>query len=602
MTGGLAVVVAGLFGPIAGLPLPGGGRPVVVVFLDAGCPLANRYAPVLDQFAERFDDRVAVLGVMENGGDAPAFVRRHRLRYPVVPDRDASFADRVRAVRTPEVVLLDSHRRIRYRGRVDDRYGVGGKDRGRATRDDLADAVADLLAGRPVAVPVTPAAGCAIGRPRPTRRDSVVTYARDVAGILDRRCAGCHAAGGIGPFPLTTFTGAKSRASAVAEAVADGRMPPWHASPDYGTFRNDPRLTAAEKQRIADWVAAGCPEGDPNERPAPPATPSGWAIGTPDVVLRIPQPFRVPAAGEIEYQHFFVETGFPTDVWIRAAEIRPGNPRVVHHCNVFLHAPSSTDPTDKFLTGPFQTNNLAVYTPGTGPTRFPDGTAMRIPAGWTLHFNLHYTAVGSVEEDRTEIGLKLVPADQVRREVGTILLDDPGLSIPPNTAAHRVERTWTADRDTWLYAMSPHMHLRGKSFRYSAEYPDGTAEVLLDVPAYDFHWQHRYELAEPKRLPAGTTLRCTAVYDNSADNPANPDPAVTVRYGPQSWDEMFIGYFDVAAAGHDRVAESAAAATRQNWMIAVGIVSICGLGLLARRVAGPGRAPTPSPVGSRRRS
>jgi hypothetical protein len=580
--GGLAVLLGGLFGPVADGRLPAAdGRPVVLIFLDTGCPLANRYAPALNRFA----DRAAVLGVMANAEDVPAFVHKHDLKYPVVADPTATLADRVGATRTPAVILLDADRRIRYRGRVDDRYSVGGKDRGSATRDDLADAISDLLAGRPVAIPVTPVAGCPIERPTVRRGPGTVTYAKDVAAVLDRRCVGCHTAGGIGPFLLSTFAAAKAKAAAAAEAVADGRMPPWHAAPEHGVFRNDPRLSADEKRTIAAWVAAGCPEGDPKDRPMPPVqTPGGWQIGPPDAVFRIPEPFRVPATGVIEYQHYFVETSFPTDVWVRAAEIRPGNARVVHHCNVFLHAPESTDPTDKFLTGPFRTNNVAVYTPGTGPTRFVEGAAMRIPAGWRLHFNIHYQAVGTVQEDRTEIGLVLIPAEEVHREVGTILLEDPALCIPPNTAAHRVERTWTADRDTLLYAMSPHMHLRGKSFRYRAEYPDGSSETLLDVPAYDFHWQHRYELSQPKRLPAGTVVRCTAVYDNSTGNPSNPDPTVTVRTGEQSWDEMFIGYFDVADATEDRIAGHAADRARRTWAGAVGLAVVGLIGVVGRRI------------------
>jgi hypothetical protein len=323
----------------------------------------------------------------------------------------------------------------------------------------------------------------------------------------------------------------------------------------------------------------------------------------PDAIYRIPADFSVPAEGVIEYQNFVVETGFTTDVWVRAAEVRPGNRRVVHHCNVFLRPPTATNVEELFEFGVLGSSNLVVFTPGTGPIQLPTGMAMRIPAGWRLHFVVHYTAIGTPQIDRTELGLQFVDPTQVRKEVATKMLEDHALLIPPGEAAHIVERTWTVERDVILLAMSPHMHLRGKAFRYTAEYPDGTSEVLLDVPAYDFNWQHRYELAEPKRLPAGTVARCTAVYDNSAGNPANPDPTATVRTGPQSWDEMFIGYFDIALADQDLIAESAEADQIHKRSSALRI-GACFLALLwggrmwwnAQRTGGPRRSG--SPVGS----
>jgi hypothetical protein len=554
----LAVIVLGLFGPVTGLPVPD-GRPVVLVFLDADCPLANRSAPQLGKFL----GRVAVLGVMENGGDAAAFVRKHDLPYSVIPDPNAGIATRVRAVRTPEVVLLDTSRHVRYRGRV----------------DDLADAVADVLAGNPVRVPVTKAAGCLIDRPRAVRDESI-TYARDVAAILDRRCVGCHTAGGIGPFPLTSFGEARRKAATVAEVVADGRMPPWHASPDHGRFRNDPRLTAAEKRTVATWVAAGCPEGDPKYRPPPPPAHTGWAIGTPDHIVQFPKLFDIPATGEMPYQHVLVDPGFASDVWVKGIEFRPGNRKVVHHCNVFLHPPDAPESTDLFETGPLGSSNLLAFTPGCGPGRYPDGTAKRIPAGWKIHFVIQYTATGKPEHDQSELGLVFADPATVRKEVATKLIATEDFTIPPGVAAHRVEQSWTADRDVLALAFFPHVHLRGKSFRYAAEYPDGSREILLDVPAYDFHWQHRYELAEPKRLPAGTVVRCTAVYDNSAENPANPNPAAAVKSGLRSEDEMFNGFLDVVDANEDLVPEPA---VRRNWRLGGGLAALTCLGLLVRR-------------------
>jgi hypothetical protein len=249
--------------------------------------------------------------------------------------------------------------------------------------------------------------------------------------------------------------------------------------------------------------------------------------------------------------------------------VRPGNRQVVHHCTVFLSPPGPSSDCDFYETGSLGSHSIIAFTPGSGPVRFPEGMAKRIPAGWRLHLVVHYVAIGSPQIDRTEVGLQFLDVARVHREVATKLISDDNLRIPPYAAEHRVERTWTADRNYFLLAMLPHMHFRGKSFRYTAEYPEGTSEVLLDVPAYDFNWQHRYELMEPKKLPSGTVIRCSAVYDNSADNPNNPDPSATVRSGEQSYDEMFNGYLDIAAADEDLIAEQDAAKRKQRGSVAI---------------------------------
>jgi hypothetical protein len=384
-----------------------------------------------------------------------------------------------------------------------------------------------------------------------------VTYCRDVAPVLQRRCQVCHRPGQAAPFALTSYRAAAGWAGAIREVLEDGRMPPWGANPAHGRFGNDPSLTAGEKQTLFAWIDAGCPEGDPAQLPPPAQFPEGWGIGEPDLVLSMPRPFTVPAEGTIEYQYFVVDPDFREDRWVRAAEILPGNKAVVHHCNVFLQAPGRGNPDDLSEQGSLGSYCLTMMAPGTPPMVLPDGMAKRIPAGWRVVFVVHYTAVGSPQSDLTRLGLKFADPRAVKQEVATKLMFDLDLCIPANAAGHEVSQTWEVRRDVLLLSLFPHLHLRGKSFRYTARYPDGAEEVLLDVPRYDFNWQYRYNLAEPKRLPAGTRLCCTAVYDNSADNPANPDPDATVRAGTQSWEEMFNGYFDVALADEDLTKESA---------------------------------------------
>ena len=265
----------------------------------------------------------------------------------------------------------------------------------------------------------------------------------------------------------------------------------------------------------------------------------------------------VPAEGVVDYQEFDVDLGLTEDRWVRGVEIRPGNPAVVHHANVFLKPPGSNHPG---AAGALGSACLATVTQTPQHVWLPEGMAKRLPAGWRLMFVVHYTPNGKPAVDRTSVALTFVPAATVRREVGTMLLMDEALRIPPHAARHEVRKQWTAPEDVLLLALFPHMHLRGKSFAYDAVLPDGRRERLLEVPRFDFAWQHRYEFAAPKRLPKGTVIEASAVYDNSAANPSNPDPSATVFAGKQSWDEMFNGYFDWTLADETLFVPPSAAA------------------------------------------
>jgi peroxiredoxin len=527
-------------------------RPVLVLaFLGVDCPVAKLYSVRLAELARQLVSRgVAFVGIDANQHDSPAdiaqFAAAHQIPFPVLCDPTATVADQLGVKRIPEVVVLDEQRFVRYRGRVDDQYTISGR-RAEPTRRDLAIALEELLSGRPVSQPRTPVSGCLIDRSARSSVPDQVTYSRDIAPILQRHCLACHRPGQMAPFALTTYRQVAKRADRIREAVQDGRMPPWHADPHYGKFANNLRLTDRQKQLLEDWVQNGHPEGDRRDQ-SPPGPSEGWNIPGPDLVVSIPRPFTVPATGVVEYQLFEVDPGFREDRWIRGAEIRPSNRQVVHHCNVFLKHPHKNDIVEQGALGSFCLAAMAVGTP---PLLLPEGMAKRIPAGWRLVFVVHYTPTGSVQTDQTSLGLVFADPKKVRKEVATKVLLDMDLCIPPHASDHRVEHTHRFDQDVLLLAMFPHMHLRGKSFRYEAAYPNGSREILLDVPRFDFNWQNRYELAEPKRLPAGTTLHCIAHYDNSATNSNNPDPDATVHTGQQSWDEMFNGYFEFALAEQD---------------------------------------------------
>jgi peroxiredoxin len=519
---------------------------VVVAFLGTECPLAKLYAGRLQTIADEYAVRgIAVLAVMSNAQDSlsdiAAFAKQHNLTYPLLKDRRHEVADQFGAERTPQVFLLDRERAIRYQGRVDDQYLVG-VIRDKPTRADLKLAIDELLEGKPVEAAKTDAPGCIIGRAHEPSDDVSVTFTRDIAPIFQARCVECHRAGEIGPFELSSYEEAAGWGEMIAEVVRDRRMPPWHASPKFGHFANDRSLPAAERERIYKWVQNGCPEGNAADLAAPRKFTPGWQLRRePDVVIGMQEPFQVPAQagrGGVPYQRFRVPTGFTEDKWISGAEVQPGNRAVVHHTIVYVEPPGGRGRRDWVF--------LSAYVPGFRLQPLPDGAAKRIPAGSSLVFEMHYTPNGSEQQDTTQIGLLFADADKIENEVITCEIGNIDFAIPPGDDNHRVTATSRPTKqEVTLLSLSPHMHLRGKSFRYDLLLPTGERETLLDVPAYDFNWQTRYVLAEPRVLPVGSVIHCRAAYDNSEDNLANPDPTKTVRWGDQSWEEMMLGFFDV---------------------------------------------------------
>ena len=463
--------------------------------------------------------------------------------FPLLKDVGNALADRLGAERTPEVFVLDQGRVVRYRGRIDDQFSFG-VHRPVPTRHELADALEDLLAGRAVAVARTEVAGCRIGRVAKVGGDGEVTYAKQVARILAARCVACHREGEIAPFSLTSYAQAAGWSGMIDEVVQGGRMPPWHASPEYGAFSNDARLSASEKQTIAAWVAAGAPEGNPRDLPEPAHYVEGWRIPAPDLVLALPKAVKIPAEGTMPYQNFVIDPKLKEDVWVRASQVRPGNPSVVHHLVVFVMPPGSRDATSKI-------DFLAAYAPGMPPRVLPEGTAKLVPAGSRLMFQVHYTPRGTPQTDRSEIGLVLADPKAIRKVMTAIAAINMNLRIPPGAADYAAKAEHRFGQDTIVYSLLPHMHLRGKSFRFEAVYLGGRREVLLDVPRYEFEWQNVYVLSEPKLMPEGSILRCLARYDNSAENLSNPDPKATVTWGEQTREEMLVGYVEVALADQD---------------------------------------------------
>ena len=336
-------------------------------------------------------------------------------------------------------------------------------------------------------------------------------------------------------MPLLTYEQTRPWAKAIREAVRLKRMPPWHADPRYGKFRNDLSLAPEESQTLMSWADAGAPAGNRAEAPPPRQFVEGWRISKPDVIFRLLRAIEVPASGTIDYLYLPVPTGFKEDRWVEMAEVRPTARAVVHHAIVYVRPPNAPFTARQYLAG---------YAPGISQQIWKPGQARLIPAGSELIFQLHYTANGTQAADQTEIGLVFARKAPVEQVVA-MNTGNGGFEIPPGDPNHRVDSSVTMHQDVSLVAMRPHMHLRGKSFEFRAVYPGGDTEILLRVPSYDFNWQPYYYLETPKPLQKGTRIECTAYFDNSINNPRNPDPKAAVRWGEQSWEEMMLGWFDV---------------------------------------------------------
>ena len=395
-----------------------------------------------------------------------------------------------------------------------------------------------------------------------------VTFSRHVAPILYKNCTTCHRPGDMAPMSLLTYKDARPWARSIQRRVVSREMPPWHADPQYGSFSNERKLTDADIATIDAWVSHGAPEGDIADLPPAPAHAGGWRIGKPDVVLSMQEPFDVPADGVVDYQYFTIPTDFTEDKWITAAEVRPGDRRVVHHVILFVQDPGPPAPNPGLKMGPGvpatatpRRADSPPPTPKTGSARAPNplGTlligeapgaqplvftpdAMKlIKAGSKLTFQMHYTPNGKATTDRTQVGLVFAkqPAEHRVRSVPVM---NARLVIPPGEASYEVKSEVTFTEDARIWSVFPHMHFRGKDFTYTMVYPDGRSEIILSVPTYDFNWQGDYVFSKPIVAPAGSRLECTAHFDNSPANRANPDPSKEVRWGDQTWEEMMIGW------------------------------------------------------------
>jgi len=451
--------------------------------------------------------------------------------FRVLKDFDGVFARALGVTQTPAVVVLDGERRLRYRG-------------------DTAHARAALdavLAGDPVRKAEVTVEGRDIVRYSPPPAEAPITFTEHIAPIVYNNCTECHRPNSSAPFSLKSYKQVSARADMILEVVHEERMPPWYAWGKYGEFMNDRRLSQEQKDRFAQWIEAGKPEGDKSKMPEAPEFPEGkWEIGEPDLVLTLPEPIELPAQGYVPYQYVTLPYRFPHDTWVQGMEILPANHEVVHHANlaytVFEEEIEDLDAVDAFTGREEIQNFLMGKVPGSGPVELPSPIGMVIPEGAVLTLQIHYVTTGEPETDQMSLGIRYAEGPVLKR-VHNKRLRPNKIVIPPQEHFVRLSSRGTIEHNATVLALFGHMHLRGRDMKFMAEYPDGSEEDLLLIPNYSFDWQLAYQYTPGlKQMPKGTRITTVSHYDNSPFNPYNPDPASEVNYGQQTYHEMNDAY------------------------------------------------------------
>lgn len=536
------------------------GKAVVLFFTANGCPVVRQSIPKLRDLREKFGPRgVQVFLVNSSSGDDRRSIRREarELRawfIPVLKDDTQGVARHLKVRRTGEVIALSTADwKVFYRGAIDDQM-VEGAQKPQASVHYLQTALEEFLAGKAISTASTVARGCVIHFDGAAKwSDREVSYEKEVAPILQRKCVHCHTPGNIGSWNMSGYRKVKSMAGMMEEVILARRMPPWDADPHVGQFSNDSSLSVAEAQTLLRWIEQGAPRGegaDPLESDkGVEKASSDWPLGKPDIVLRLPQPQKIPATGVLDYRHIEVRAENIEGGWVGATWVRPGNRKVVHHVIARLKEGGFQDHygEEEMYVG---------WAPGTTQGWLPKGTGKHLPASARFDLEMHYTTCGTEETDQTEIGLYLLKEKPATR-YESVPIANADFEIPPGVPNHEVSAMYCIPKNAILHSLTPHMHLRGRWMKFELLTPDGKRQTLCSVPRYDFNWQQTYVLNQPIPIRAGTWVLLTGGFDNSARNPANPDPSKAIHWGRQSWDEMFLGWCNVAWEPDESVARTA---------------------------------------------
>jgi len=518
---------------------------VVVYIHGVGCPMVRQMIPELTRIQSEFEPQGVKFYMLnansqDSRGDLVKDVNKYKIPMPILHDESQRITHAMGCRRTAEVLVIDpqSDWQIIYRGPVDDRFDYGAQKE-EPKNAWLRDALQAHLAGEPVTEKQVTNKGCLIR----FLNDEAISYTKEVAPILSAKCVSCHCEGGVGPFAMSSYDEVAGWAAMIRETIRADRMPPWHADPEYGTFHNGIGLTTDEERTLLTWLEQGAPsdlsETDPLRALGSPNRET-WQLGTPDLIVELPQVEKIPAEGVVDYRYISVPSGLTEDRWIRAIDVQPTDLSVVHHALIFILYP----PEYRHLQ-PEAKNGLngffASFLPGGNVQPLPKETGSFVPAGSTFVFQMHYTTTGIAATDQTKMGLYFLdePPQHVLRIKAAVELD---FEIPPHAMDSPAEAIYRFNQDSQLLGLAPHMHYRGSRFRFDAKFPNGEQQTLLSVPFYVFDCQPMYFFEKPISVSQGTELHCVGAFDNSKFNPRNPNPEDRVRFGEQSYEEMFIGY------------------------------------------------------------
>ena len=528
-------------------------KAIVLMTYGNGCGIVQKILPRLREIRDEYKAKgVEFLLIDANLQDDRDAVARESSEFrndlPILIDETQLIGEALGVDRTADFFVIDPKNwRLVYRGPMDDRLSYGAQKPG-AQKQYLTDALDATLTGKPVAIARAEALGCLVNFPERERHDAHagISYTGRIAPLLVDKCVACHREGGVAPWAMTGYDIVRGFAPMMREVVRTQRMPPWHADPHYGSFVGDRSMSNEDTRDLVHWIEAGAPRGtgaDPLA--ALDKSWSEWTLGKPDLVVEVPA-YQVPATGVISYQYPHAANPLGRDVWIRAIEIIPGNRSVVHHVLAGIDDPGNG--ARRAIRG--QMGELGGYAPGKNAVPYPADTGILLRKEASFQFQMHYTPNGRAVTDITRLGLYFY--DKVpKHALEMSLIYNASLAIPANTKSYSQTLDHVFDRDVMLYSLLPHAHLRGRAAKFTAHYPDGREEILLSVPKYDFNWQPLYVLNPPKLMPAGTRVVMDMSWDNSAQNPANPDPNKTVHWGDQTWEEMNVGWFRYRAADDD---------------------------------------------------
>ena len=525
-------------------------KAIVLMVHGIGCPIVRQSLPELAAVRKQFAAQgVIFLLINSNPQDDRATLTQEAAEFgidlPILRDETQLVGEALGVTRTAEIFVIDPRTwKLAYRGPIDDRLSLGAQ-KPEAKNHYLTDALTAILANKSVAVTEVEAMGCVVNLIERDRKaeHAKISYVDQIAPLLQEKCVACHRPGGIGPWAMTSYENVRGFAPMIREVIRTKRMPPWYADPHVGKFIGDRSISNDQAQMLVHWIEAGAPRGsgdDPLKNVAP--LKSEWLYGEPDMVVEIPA-FEVPATGVVDYKYPRVPNPLGRDVWVRAIQILPGNPAVVHHVLAGI-----ADAKKQNREGIEQLSAFGGYSPGRNYLPFPENTGVLLRANASLQFQTHYTPNGKAVRDVTRVGYYL-SKEPPKHEMRLQFVYTPSLRVPAGAKAHSESVGHTFSKDVMLYSVQPHAHLRGRAAKFTAYYPDGREEILLSVPKYDFSWQSVYLFQEPKIIPKGTRVVLDMTWDNSAQNPANPDPTKDVRWGDQTWDEMnagFMRYRDLA--------------------------------------------------------